>query len=121
MMDLDGFKAVNDSHGHEEGDALLRTVADRLDAAFQGVGKVYRIGGDEFVAVVESGSVENATNLARTAADRVSAPYRLTSGDSAKISLSVGLARAPSDGRTPPELLKRLILRFTNPRGAGRL
>ena len=72
VFDLDGFKAYNDSFGHSAGDALLARVAGRLDAAVDGEGRAYRLGGDEFcvLAGVENGESNDLCRTRCGSADR---------------------------------------------------
>ncbi len=98
FLDLDGFKAINDIHGHPAGDALLREVSSRLTAMVRETDTVARMGGDEFV-VVQGGITEGseAELLARRIIKRLSAPYEID-GETMHISVSVGIAMAPEQG-----------------------
>jgi diguanylate cyclase (GGDEF)-like protein/PAS domain S-box-containing protein len=93
-LDLDGFKAVNDTLGHERGDALLRTVAARLAAAFGGEHLVCHLGGDEFAVLVDRGADdESLRRVAEAALAAVRDPVRL--GDNEiRVTASCGLAHA---------------------------
>jgi PAS domain S-box-containing protein len=62
FIDVDGLKQINDSHGHEAGDRLLRSIAERLDDAFREADVVARIGGDEFVVVLETAEHDDAAS-----------------------------------------------------------
>ena len=105
-MDLDRFKAINDSLGHEVGDVLLRQVADRLRALSPEGDTVGRMGGDEFMIVIE-----NHTNLADTSAragrfvEQLGAPYLLGEKD-CHIKVSIGISVFPADGSDSQALLK---------------
>jgi diguanylate cyclase (GGDEF)-like protein len=105
-LDLDGFKAVNDTRGHPAGDMLLRAVADRLSACVRETDTVARLGGDEF-AILQSmtGREGDAEILARRILEAVGTPYDLD-GDRAVIGISIGIAVAPHDGTNIEELLK---------------
>jgi diguanylate cyclase (GGDEF)-like protein len=102
FIDLDGFKAVNDRHGHEVGDQLLRTVADRLAAAVRSHDLVARLGGDEFLVLTDAaGSVETAERLIAS----VARPAHHEVGE-LRVTASVGVAVA-EPGLAPAELLRR--------------
>jgi hypothetical protein len=81
-MDLDRFKVINDSLGHETGDVLLRQVADRLRAQSREGDTVARMGGDEFVVLIENReNLEDISACARRLVEQLSAPYRLGKND----------------------------------------
>jgi diguanylate cyclase len=105
FIDLDGFKHVNDTHGHMMGDALLRVVAARLRHAVRSEDLVCRLGGDEFVLMLPSRlSQEQLTRLATQLLDTVTAPIQLGSAQ-VVIRPSIGIAVFPGDGHTPQALL----------------
>jgi diguanylate cyclase (GGDEF)-like protein/PAS domain S-box-containing protein len=105
-IDLDGFKAVNDIHGHPGGDALLVGVAQRLSSIARDDELVARLGGDEF-AVVQIGGSQPA--FAGLLSDRIisalGAPFTLD-GQSARVSASIGVAVFPEDAASPSDLIK---------------
>ncbi|GLI03455.1 GGDEF domain-containing protein [Phytohabitans aurantiacus] len=106
-LDLDGFKAVNDTLGHDVGDQLLRTVAGRLASRLHRSGHlVARMGGDEFVVLVErtAGTAE-LVRVAEAALAAVRIPVRV-SGHALKVSASVGVVDRPVRGTTVAELMK---------------
>lgn len=111
FLDLDGFKAVNDSLGHETGDALLKSVTARLervvlDCVGDG-GFVARLGGDEFTTIIESDTIEaDLERLLPAVLDAVRASH-LLSGQVVRISASIGGAIYPDHGRDPRTLLQR--------------
>jgi diguanylate cyclase (GGDEF)-like protein len=105
-LDLDGFKPINDAHGHDAGDELLRIVAVRLSRAVRAEDVVGRLGGDEFACLlVGLLNREQLSQLACKLFDAVSAP--LTIGQ-LKLSVcpSIGIAMCPTDGATAEALLK---------------
>jgi diguanylate cyclase (GGDEF)-like protein len=119
FVDLDRFKAVNDSLGHGAGDQLLVEVARRLRDAVGAEGQVGRLGGDEFAVVVRSRDLEAATALGQRVIDALSAPYAL--GDKqAVIGASVGLAIGPEDGESVEELMRAADLALYDVKGKGR-
>jgi diguanylate cyclase (GGDEF)-like protein len=105
-LDLDGFKAVNDAHGHAAGDELLRIVAIRLARAVRAEDMVSRLGGDEFACLLGAlPSREQLSHLACKLFDAVSAPFQI---GELKLSVrpSIGIAMCPADGVTCDALLK---------------
>jgi diguanylate cyclase len=98
-LDLDGFKPVNDRHGHAAGDALLRMVAGRLQGLAADGGVAARIGGDEFVLLLpeadRGGTLGRAERVIAALAAR---PYDLEGGVSVSIGTSIGIARLPDHG-----------------------
>jgi diguanylate cyclase (GGDEF)-like protein len=97
FVDLDGFKAVNDRHGHLAGDELLRAVAQRLRAAVRAEDTVARIGGDEFVVVaVEQRRRDDALRVADKLVDEMARPF-VVGGGLVHVRASVGLAMFPDD------------------------
>jgi len=105
FLDLDGFKGVNDRLGHRVGDRLLRTVAERLNAAVRKTDMVARIGGDEFVIV--QADVENpgaVQALGQKLVTRIGQPYNFH-GVKVNIKTSVGIALFPQHGNEPERLL----------------
>lgn len=106
MLDLDGFKAVNDSLGHPAGDAVLREVADRLRRLSRRTDYLARLGGDEFAIVVaDRHDQESLSGYARRLIAGISDPYDL-SGKIVRIGVSIGISTAtPLGPREPAELL----------------
>jgi len=119
-LDLDRFKAVNDTLGHPVGDHLLQAVADRLQACVREVDTVARLGGDEF-AVVQVGldSPADAELLACRIVDVLSQPYDLD-GHHVVIGTSIGVALAPGDGTHPDALLKNADMALYRAKLEGR-
>ncbi|MDP3083596.1 MAG: GGDEF domain-containing protein [Rubrivivax sp.] len=106
FLDLDGFKPVNDRHGHHTGDALLRTVASRLRRAMRKHDMVCRLGGDEFACILSApGGRAQLSQIATQLFDAVSAPLEVA-GLTLKMRPSMGIAQCPSDGDTVATLLK---------------
>ena len=104
-LDLDGFKAVNDRHGHPAGDALLKRVARRLEEMIRADDVVARLGGDEFIVLQAGISEESeAEMLARRIIREVSKPY-VIDNVSMSVSVSVGIATAPKLGLELERLL----------------
>jgi diguanylate cyclase (GGDEF)-like protein len=106
LLDLDRFKPVNDTHGHEVGDRLLVEVARRLQAQMREGDLVARLGGDEFVILL--GGAHTAPQLAAMAqrlCEAVRLPYP-HAGQHISVDASVGIARCPEHGNTLTELLR---------------
>lgn len=104
--DLDGFKAVNDEHGHDAGDQLLREVARRLAAAVRPHDTVARLGGDEFVLVLtQLASPQDSDLVMRRAIDAVAEPFVLSGGAATQVTVSFGVAHSPADGTEAASLL----------------
>jgi diguanylate cyclase (GGDEF)-like protein len=119
-LDLDRFKAVNDTLGHPVGDALLQAVAQRLSAELRPTDTVARLGGDEFAALVETrGGMADAAALARRIVVALSAPYEIM-GQQVVIGTSVGIAVLPEDGEDPDALLRNADLALYRAKADGR-
>ncbi len=122
LVDLDGFKAVNDVHGHPAGDQLLVTVAARLRTSVRASDTVARFGGDEFVILAsELERTEDAVMVAEKIADMVSVPIPLASGP-CRIGCSIGISVFPDNADDPDELLglaDKAMYRRKAERGTG--
>ena len=119
-LDLDHFKAVNDTLGHPVGDALLREVARRLRGCLRQSSAVARLSGDEF-AIVEKNvaSVEEVGMLAERLVNTLSEPYEID-GHQIVIGTCVGIAIAPPDGSDPDMLVKAADLALYRAKAEGR-
>lgn len=107
FMDLNRFKPINDSLGHDVGDLLLKAVAQRLRKAVRAYDIVARIGGDEFVIMLsELGSKEQIAEIAANIIHSVSLPFDDLNGHSVEISTSIGIALYPRDGQNVNILLR---------------
>ncbi len=98
-MDLDGFKPVNDRHGHEAGDLLLVMISSRLNALKGPRDMVFRIGGDEFVVIVNDLTQEEVLRFADRLIKEMSAPFALTTHISVRVGVSIGVAFVPEHGQ----------------------
>ncbi len=92
LLDLDGFKAINDGFGHAAGDEVLREVSQRITQQMRLGDVLARLGGDEFGIVMRDGSDDAAKALARRIVKAVSQPITLGSGDEVGVGVSIGLA-----------------------------
>ena len=119
-LDLDQFKAVNDTFGHPVGDRLLNLVAERLRAVVRETDTIARMGGDEFVIVqAQIAEAADATALAERIVHRVSQPYDID-GQQAVIGVSIGIAVGPGDGISADMLLRNADLALNRAKGEGR-
>jgi diguanylate cyclase len=101
FIDVDGFKAVNESFGHAAGDEVLREVGRRLAEQTREQDSVARIGGDEFLLLyAEPGSQESTAALAQQTLHALMAPYHLPGGSDVRLSCSIGIAMFPEHGPT---------------------
>jgi len=105
FLDLDGFKAINDSHGHALGDAVLREVGERIRSTIRDCDRAVRYGGDEFLVIAERfGDPADVRQLADRLIAAVSAPYLVGDRVPATLGLSVGIAVA-RQGMSPQEVI----------------
>ncbi|MBB5699424.1 putative bifunctional diguanylate cyclase/phosphodiesterase [Sphingomonas yantingensis] len=119
MIDLDRFKAVNDTLGHPVGDRLLGRVSERLREMMTENEIIGRLGGDEFAVVVrDARDTERLENLARTIIAKLSRPYEVDQ-HTLYIGASVGLAVGPRDGRTAEMLVRSADLALYRSKDAG--
>nr|WP_294850264.1 diguanylate cyclase [uncultured Sphingomonas sp.] len=107
MLDLDGFKDANDTHGHHVGDAILTGVAARLRLMMPGALSVARLGGDEFALLVDANELPlSAAALDQAIRDAIAAPFRLDTTAVAWIGTSVGAAHYPKDADKAAALMR---------------
>lgn len=119
-LDLDGFKLVNDTYGHQVGDQLLAAVAGRLRDVVRAGDTVARLGGDEFAIIqVLEGSPNAATKLARRLLNTVSTPFEVA-GHHVAIGVSIGVALYPGHGDTPDRLLRSADTALYRAKESGR-
>jgi diguanylate cyclase len=105
LLDLDGFKEVNDSLGHPAGDDLLRQVGPRLRAALRTDDVLARLGGDEFAVLVPDTSLDEAQALAHRLRELVLEPFTVE-GTRLHVGVSIGVATSPVPATSVPELLR---------------
>ena len=118
LIDLDGFKTVNDVHGHDCGDRLLCAVAERLRAALSFGTYLARLGGDEFAVLVPYSLQHRAADEAQAAVDVIRREFQI--GDIAvQLGASVGLARAPEDSSDAASLLRAADIAMYRAKQAG--
>jgi diguanylate cyclase (GGDEF)-like protein len=120
FMDLDRFKVINDSLGHDVGDLLLRQVADRLLAQSREGDMVARMGGDEFIVLIENQeNLQDIAACAKRLVEQLSAPYDL-GRNGCHVTLSIGISVFPSDGSDSQALLKAADVAMYRAKEAGR-
>jgi diguanylate cyclase (GGDEF)-like protein len=123
LIDLDDFKAVNDSYGHETGDAVLIAVGQRLRAAIRAGDTAARLGGDEFViALPACGSPGVPMRLAERILEALTEPFDI-SGRRLTVRASVGVAVASDDDRTADDVVRNadVAMYLAKGRGKGRV
>ena len=120
MLDLDGFKLVNDLHGHGVGDKALVEFSERISAVLRADDVLARIGGDEFgIVMPKIASLDDPTNLAGRIASAVAQPF-LIDNKQMDIGAGVGIAIAPNDGTDADELVRRADRALYRAKGEGR-
>ena len=120
FIDLDDFKAINDSLGHETGDRYLVAIAERLRDATRASDTVCRLGGDEFLLILEGLSDErDVSNIAAVIQERVSRPV-ITGQHKLVCSASIGISVYPNDGERYDELVKKADIAMYRSKDLGR-
>jgi len=120
FMDLDGFKGVNDTYGHDVGDLLLREVARRLCTCVRASDTIGRFGGDEFAIVLEDADLpEDAVRIGERIVAAFAAPFILN-GHSVRSTASIGVALYPQNGADAMTLLKNADVAMYQAKRAGR-
>ena len=119
FIDLDRFKQVNDSLGHQAGDELLRNVATRLQQTLRASDIAGRLSGDEFVAVLPRCDAEHVTNTIERFQEQLAMPM-VIADTSLTISTSIGIAMFPVDGRDMDTLLHRADMAMYQAKSKGR-
>jgi two-component system cell cycle response regulator len=109
ILDIDYFKAINDSYGHDAGDDVLREFAVRIRKSIRGIDLACRYGGEEFVAVMPETDMAVATMVAERLRRRIASdPFSIQQGKgSVEVTISIGLATLGSPNETAAEILKR--------------
>ena len=120
FIDLDRFKDVNDNFGHDGGDVVLKTFAERLRAMTRGNDEVGRLGGDEFVVLqTDIDGAADAEDFASRIAAALNTPVKFNSYE-IQATVSVGFALSPADGDSPERLLKCADLALYRAKADGR-
>ncbi|KAF1012315.1 MAG: putative signaling protein [Pseudomonas fluorescens] len=118
-LDLDGFKRVNDSLGHDVGDRVLRWVSEQLKACLRSLDIVGRMGGDEFTALLDLEFPEQAAKIAEKLIERVSIPQQID-GLEVALGVSIGIATFPDCGADLNGLLRAADVAMYEAKRAGR-
>ena len=119
FIDLDGFKGINDDHGHAAGDEVLVTVAMRMKAAARGNDHLCRLGGDEFVILLDGVVAEDQAQIAACRyAAAIEGPIALKCGTMVRVGATLGLALCPGDGRTSSALVEAADRRMYDAKAA---
>jgi diguanylate cyclase (GGDEF)-like protein len=119
-LDVDRFKTINDTLGHDSGDALLRVIAERLKDTVRTEDSVARLGGDEFVIIqADIKGKDDVQSFADRVAAALSCPVPLGEHEILP-TISIGVALAPTDGQTPERLLKSADLALYSSKAEGR-
>ncbi|ADJ29536.1 bifunctional diguanylate cyclase/phosphodiesterase [Nitrosococcus watsonii] len=119
-FDLDQFKYINDTSGHQAGDALLRMVADKLRQVVRGSDVVARLGGDEFAVVICECDVEGVLQIAQNICNQLSILEFSARGGNHSISLSIGIALFPLHGATIRDLMANADVAMYQAKEEGR-
>jgi diguanylate cyclase (GGDEF)-like protein/PAS domain S-box-containing protein len=120
FIDLDGFKAINDTFGHAVGDEVLKVVGTRLKAALRDSDAVARFGGDEFAVMLEDmRDCAAASRVARTLVDSIGAAIPVEA-ESVQVTASIGISLFPEHGTTPKDLLLSADLAMYEAKSAGK-
>ena len=120
LLDLNGFKKINDVHGHPVGDEVLVHVATRLTRAVRHGDVVARLGGDEFaILATQLAGPEAATGLALRIIEELSSPV-LAGGREHQVGAAIGIALIPQDGTDPAEILRKADIALYRGKGQGR-
>jgi diguanylate cyclase (GGDEF)-like protein/PAS domain S-box-containing protein len=120
LVDLDRFKVINDTRGHQAGDMLLRQVAERINTELGASAFAARIGGDEFAIILRDiEDFEDISSHCTKLLRSISLPYNIDNSEQL-IGASIGVAMIPDDGRTPDELLRLADLAMYEAKSKGR-
>jgi len=121
MLDLDRFKAVNDSLGHQAGDELLQQVAERITNRLRDIDMVARLGGDEFIVLLEDiAHPDDAARVAKKIIADLSKPFKLAQSDDVRIGASIGISLYPQHGDSSEILLDHADAALYHAKDSGR-
>ncbi|NMC74796.1 MAG: GGDEF domain-containing protein, partial [Geobacteraceae bacterium] len=119
MIDVDNFKTINDTHGHQGGDRVLKGVAYKIRSTVRQTDFVARFGGDEFAAILLKATSASAAAVAENLCRHIRESRFLLDGEEVRTSLSIGVAQA-LPGESKKDLLKRADLALYRAKQGGR-
>ena len=119
LLDLDRFKIVNDTLGHQAGDTLIREFGQRLTALTRECDTIARLGGDEFAILIEDACLPTIRNLAKRIIEDIRRPFELC-GTEAFVGVSIGVALSPETGADRTELVRRSDIALYRAKDSGR-
>ena len=119
MLDLDNFKKVNDTLGHDSGDILLKSISARLQKVVPESCVFSRMGGDEFLFLLPNTNADEAAYVAQKILDTISEPIEI-SGHQLEINGSIGISLSPDDGTSSHDLLKNADMALYGAKDSGR-
>src|SRR5690606_23293947 len=120
LLDLDDFKKINDSLGHDVGDQILTQVAERILELGRIYDTLYRLGGDEFVLLFEyTGDVSFITAMSTKLLERLSQPFQINDQQGVFVAASIGVVVYPIDGPSSPELLQNAHIAMYQAKSKG--
>ena len=121
ILDIDHFKAVNDTHGHDIGDAVLKEFAARLRRNIRGVDLACRFGGEEFVVLMPDTDYGQAQLVAERVRQSIAErPFDVNAGRPLSVTVSAGVTLNESDADTPETLIKRADVALYRAKREGR-
>jgi diguanylate cyclase (GGDEF)-like protein len=120
MLDVDNFKDVNDTLGHDAGDQLLQLIARRMASVVREIDTVARMGGDEFIFMApDLGNIGDAEKLTQRILDAFKKPFEIN-GNPISTTASIGISLYPSDGDDVQNLMKTADIAMYRAKAAGR-
>lgn len=119
FIDIDDFKKINDRLGHDAGDMILREVSMRLVQCGRDVDTVSRVGGDEFTFILEGAAEDDVGIVASRIIERIRPPFSFY-GKDIHITVSVGIAMYPENGKSASEIMKNADMAMYHAKGAGK-
>ena len=120
LLDLDLFKELNDTHGHQAGDRALQVIAQRLRTISVKNAMIARVGGDEFAVLVPCGVASDAREIGRWIIDSITEPFVISENVTAYLGTSVGAVLVPLDGKCASDLVRRADVALYDAKKGGR-